>query len=40
MSGLPSIGSESKIVHLPRTQLFSPEQLKAMLERVSKGEPL
>jgi hypothetical protein len=40
MSGMPAIASESKVVHLPRTHVFSPEQLKAMLERISRGESL
>ncbi|HYO58726.1 hypothetical protein [Archangium sp.] len=39
MAGLPPITSESKVVHLPRTNVFSPEQLRSMMERVSRGEP-
>ncbi|HZH13941.1 MAG TPA: DUF4365 domain-containing protein [Archangium sp.] len=40
MAGLPPITSDSKVVHLPRTNVFSPEQLMSMMERVSRGEPL
>ncbi len=40
MAGMPSINTESKVVHLPRTNVFSPEQLRSMMERVSRGEPL
>jgi hypothetical protein len=40
MSGLPPITTESRTVHLPRHNVFSPEQLKSMMERVSRGEPL
>ncbi|MDY7229403.1 DUF4365 domain-containing protein [Hyalangium rubrum] len=40
MSGMPAVSSESRVVQLPRTNLFSPEQLNAMMERVSRGEPL
>jgi Domain of unknown function (DUF4365) len=40
MSGLPPITTESKTVHLPRTNVFSPAQVMAMMERVSRGESL
>ena len=40
MVGMPPITTESKVVHLPRTHVFSPEQLRSMMERVSRGEPL
>lgn len=39
LSGMPPITTESKNLHLPRTNVFSPEQLKSMMERVSRGEP-
>jgi hypothetical protein len=39
LSGMPAITTESKVVHVPRTNVFSPEQLKSMMERLSRGEP-
>jgi hypothetical protein len=39
MSGMPPITTESRTVHLPRSHLFSPAQLRSMMERVSRGEP-
>jgi hypothetical protein len=38
MAGLPPITTESRVVHLPRANVFSPEQLMSMMERVSRGE--
>ncbi|OJT25320.1 hypothetical protein BO221_11790 [Archangium sp. Cb G35] len=38
MAGLPPTTSEFKRVRLPRANVFSPEQLMSMMERVSRGE--
>jgi hypothetical protein len=38
MAGMPAITTESKVVHLPRANVFSPAQLMSMMERVSRGE--
>lgn len=41
LRGMPSIGDQdSKVVHLPRGNIFNVESLLAMMERASKREPL
>lgn len=36
----PNTVHASKVVRVPFSQPFTPEALRAMMERVSKGEPL
>lgn len=38
-SALEPITTDSKVVHVPFTQRFTPDALRAMMERVSRGEP-
>lgn len=39
MTGMPAIeDQESKTVHVPKTQVFSPTGLKVIMEKASKGE--
>lgn len=36
LRGAPPITGDSKLVHVPKTNLFSPQQLQAMLETISE----
>jgi len=40
MSEMPATEGESKVVHLPLQQVFSPDQLKTLMEKLSREEPL
>ncbi len=38
MTGMLPITAESKVIHVPKTQTFSPAELITMMEKVSRGE--
>ena len=40
MTGLPPISTDSKVVHLPQAQVFSPAALQSLMERLSREEAL
>ncbi|WP_181770334.1 DUF4365 domain-containing protein [Amycolatopsis pittospori] len=40
LRGFPAINQDSKVVHLPRENIFNVESLLVLMERASKREPL
>jgi hypothetical protein len=40
LRGAPSIDTDSKVIHLPRSNVFDVESLLGMMERASRREPL
>ena len=40
MTGMPQVSTASKTVHLPRKQVFSPDTLRSLMEKISREESL
>lgn len=40
LAGLPDIEQDSKVVHIPRTQMLDAGQLRGLMDRMQRGEPL